>query len=55
MKLADSAWYSPLKSALLAQTAVAIEILLMVAIRRENLAQLHLDRHLIPRSGIANS
>jgi integrase len=47
MKLADSGKYSPLKSALLAQTAVAIEILLMVAIRRENLAQLHLDRHLL--------
>ena len=35
------------KEALLVQTAVAVEILLMVPIRRTNLARLEIDRHLI--------
>jgi integrase len=38
---------TPFKKALLVQTAVSIEILLMVPLRIENLAHLAIDRHLI--------
>lgn len=39
--------------ALLVQTAVAVELLLMIPMRRKNLAHLEIDRHLIrSRSGI---
>jgi integrase len=37
---------APVKAALLAQTALAVEILLMMPLRLNNLANLHLDRHL---------
>ncbi len=42
---------TPHKKALLIQTAVAIEILLMVPLRIENLAHLAIDRHLIRIAG----
>lgn len=37
---------SPVKAALLAQTALAVEILIMMPLRLNNLTNLHLDRHL---------
>ena len=37
---------APVKAALLAQTALAVEILLMMPLRLNNLANLHLDSHL---------
>lgn len=37
---------APVKAALLAQTALAVEILIMMPLRLNNLANLHLDRHL---------
>ncbi len=47
MKLAGKVRRAPRKAALMAQTAVAIELLLMTAIRRKNLAELHLGRSVL--------
>jgi len=47
MRKAESGKLRPKRSALLAQTAVAIEILLMAPIRIRNLIHLDLDRHLV--------
>ncbi len=47
MKLAGKLRRAPRKAALMAQTAVAIELLLMTAIRRKNLAGLRLGRHVL--------
>ena len=47
MKLAGKLRRAPRKAALMAQTAVAIELLLMTAIRRKNLAGLCLGRHVL--------
>jgi integrase len=47
MRKAESGKLRPKRSALLAQTAVALEILLMAPIRIRNLINLDLDRHLV--------
>jgi hypothetical protein len=47
MRMAKSAKLRPKRAALLAQTAVALEILLMAPIRIRKLIQLDLDRHLV--------
>jgi integrase len=47
MREAESGRHSPRRAALLAQTAIALEILIMAPIRLNNLATLDLDRHLI--------
>lgn len=47
MKLAGKIRRAPRKAARMAETAVAIELLLMTAIRRKNLAGLRLGRHVL--------
>jgi integrase len=47
MRMAESGKLRPRRAALLAQTAVALEILLMAPIRIRNLINLDLDRHLV--------
>ena len=47
MKLANSCRRAPHKAALMAQTAACIELLLMTAMRRSNLAGLRLGRHVL--------
>jgi integrase len=47
MRKVESGKLCPKQAALAAQTAAAIEILLMAPIRMRNLINLHLDRHLV--------
>jgi len=47
MRMAESGKLGPKRATLLAQTAVALEILLMAPMRMRNLINLDLDRHLV--------